>query len=1201
MMMLSSGYANDNCASAISITPTFTDCNFQAATSANASQSIPGCSGNADDDVWFSFVANSTSMTITVDPTSGYDAVIELFSGVCGSLTSIQCQDINGQNGDEVLTNTSMIVGNTYYVRVYHYGAGSGTGTFNICVTGLAPPNNNTPCNAYALPTVTPNCNFQTYTNLGSAGSSVATPTGCGGSAPYQGGYQGGDVWFSVVVPASGTLDIHTLSIDFTDGAMALYSGPCSSPTLVQCDDDSGPGTMPYIYATGLTPGTTMYIRVWEYNNNNNGQFGICVSTPDNDNCANAQQICDLNGYGGVTSSAYTIDQPCNMCGIGNPSSPNPGCVFGTGYTGTSPVQIDNNSWLSFTADSTAAELFVQVNVCANGNGMQMQIFEGVGCCNFIPVSNFLETTTSQSIIATGLTPGNTYYIVVDGFAGDVCSYTISATSGVDVVRVVPNDAAICLGDTVTLNAQVNGGGSYTYSWTSQPNDPSLTTPSAPSITVTPTTSTLYSVSITGKCGTPSVATAYVTVNPNPTVIASALDTVLCMGESTTLLGAASGGLFDYNYYWSGAPLLDIIPPFPLPAAIFTPSAPGNYNIVVQAIDTIGCNGKDSVNIVVNPTPTATISANPTTICLNDTVVLDATDPSVTSYQWNTGATTPVINETPTSNTTYTVIVSNTFNCTDTASQAITVNPLPNVQLTGDSMLCLGETANLSATGANTYQWNTGATSTAISTTPSADSLITVTGTDANGCSNSDSLLVQVTAQPTATITGDSVICIGDTVNLTASGGNTYTWISPANINGNTSTSITDIPTTNPAVYAVIAAIGNCSDTAYRNVTVNALPVVGITGNSPVCLGDTAQITASGGVAYVWNTGATTATITDVPATTTTYSVTVTNANNCSDTGSYTLIVNPLPNIQISGNDSLCDGSSGTLTASGGVSYLWSTNESNPQIIISPTATTTYYVVGYDNNGCGNIDSMTVVLLPKPTAQITGDTLVCYNSQYTLVASGGTTYLWSDGTTNDTLSGIAIDTSSYYVIVGLGMCADTAYTSLYAKPLPAIDAYQDTTIFLGQSVGITAVSDYPVIWLNSDSLSCDNCLNPVANPAHTTTYCVQTQLNGCVDTACVTVYVDETCGEVFVPTAFSPNDDGNNDCLKAYGNCIKDIVFRVYSRWGEVIFESTNKYECWDGTFKGKALNTGVYVFTVNAKLYNGEEVFMKGNVSLFR
>ncbi len=328
---------SDDCSSAVQITPSFTTCNFQAGSSLGATQSLPSCSGggNADDDVWYYFIANSTSMTINVDPTVGYDAVIELFDA-CGG-TSLMCADINGNNGDELLNINTLTIGNTYYFRVYHYGAGSGTSTFNVCVSGLAPPTNSDACSAFSLPVVTPSCNFQTYTNLGSAGSTVPTPTSCGGSSPFQGGYAGGDVWFSVVVPASGQLDIFTLGIDFSDGAMALYSGPCSAPVLVECDDDGDPGDgilMPHIYRTGLTPGTTMYIRVWEYGNNNNGQFGICVSTPDNDDCINALEICDLNGYGGITSSAYTIDRPDNMAGTGEiPAGP-----FGTGYTGLSPV-----------------------------------------------------------------------------------------------------------------------------------------------------------------------------------------------------------------------------------------------------------------------------------------------------------------------------------------------------------------------------------------------------------------------------------------------------------------------------------------------------------------------------------------------------------------------------------------------------------------------------------------------------------------------------------------------------------------------------------------------------------------------------------------------------------------------------------------------------------------------------------------------
>ena len=158
---------SDDCVNAVSIAPTLTNCVYQAGSSANATQSFPACSagGNADDDVWYTFVANSTNMTVTVDPTVGYDAVIELYSGTCGTLVSLQCEDVNGLNGDEVLNNTSLVNGNTYFVRVYHYGAGSGTSTFNICITGLAPPTNNTPCNAYPLPTVDPSCNFDTYTN----------------------------------------------------------------------------------------------------------------------------------------------------------------------------------------------------------------------------------------------------------------------------------------------------------------------------------------------------------------------------------------------------------------------------------------------------------------------------------------------------------------------------------------------------------------------------------------------------------------------------------------------------------------------------------------------------------------------------------------------------------------------------------------------------------------------------------------------------------------------------------------------------------------------------------------------------------------------------------------------------------------------------------------------------------------------------
>ena len=100
---------------------------------------------------------------------------------------------------------------------------------------------------------------------------------------------------------------------------------------------------------------------------------------------------------------------------------------------------------------------------------------------------------------------------------------------------------------------------------------------------------------------------------------------------------------------------------------------------------------------------------------------------------------------------------------------------------------------------------------------------------------------------------------------------------------------------------------------------------------------------------------------------------------------------------------------------------------------------------------------------------------------------------------------------------------------------------------------------------------------------------------------CVTVYVDVLCGEVFVPNAFSPNGDGSNDCLKVYSNCLETVLFRVYSRWGELIYESEDVDGCWDGTNNGSDLNTGVYTYTVQATLINGEEIDKKGNTTLFK
>lgn len=1205
----------DACVDAVSITPTFTQCNYQAGSSGNATQSMTTCSGggNADDDVWYSFVANSSEMDITVSPTVGYDAVIQLFSGTCGSLTSIQCQDVNGLNGLEVLQATGLTPGNTYYFRVYHYGIGSGTSTFQVCVTGLAPPNNNEPCSAYALPDVTPSCNYLTYTNAGSIGSTVGTPSGCGGSSPFQGGYAGGDVWFSVVVPPSGELDIHTESIDFSDGAMALYSGPCGSPTLVACDDDGDPGDgilMPHIYQTGLTPGTTMYIRVWEYGNNNNGEFGICVTTPDNDDCANAQQICDLNGYGGVTSSAYTIDQPDNMCGIGDPNSPNPGCVFGSGYTGTSPVQIDNNSWLQFTASATTAELFVEISSCQNGNGMQMQIFEGTNCTNFVPVSNFLETTTSQTVVATGLTIGNTYYIVVDGFAGDICSYTISATSGVQVVEAVAIEEFICDGSSTDISAIVTGTGSYTYSWSSNPVGFSSTNATE---TVSPTVSTEYTVEVQGFCGTTTTASVYVTVNDNPTVNAGA-DVTTCDNVSVNINASASGGDGSYTYNWdipaSGA------------SQTVSPTSTTTYNVTVT--DGNGCTDVDNVTVNVNPSPTANAGTDQT-ICDGQTATLSGSGGG--NYSWSSGGSSATENVSPSTNTTYTLTVTNGFGCQDQDDVNVVVNPLPNAFAGNDITVCNGGNATITATGGTSYMWDGGLGAGATQSLTNITSAVTytVTVTDANGCVDTDDIFIDVGAALQPDAGSDASICAGESYTLSASGGINYSW--NQGLGAGASHVITPSATTEYIVS--VDDGGGCSGEDTVLITVNALPTADAGVDQTICEGETANLSASGGTNYNWDNSLGNGQNQSVsPASTTTYIVTVTDANGCTDTDDIVVTVNPLPSILASADQTICWGETADITANGTgiVNYNWTSNfganYSGQNVSVTPNQTTVYTVTGDDANGCQAQDSLIVTVNQLPqidTSSMQVQNADCINgggtiTGITIIGNPDYTYLWNDGLNNigNTLSiGNLVAGSYVLTVTDVNGCANTQsvtvnfndisnvaahvdYASTYPSTPVVVDVYANDTGDVNTITMIDPPMNGTATYLGGGQFEYIPNSGYTGEDSLTYEICDLTCTSVCERT---TVYF--TVGDqlpVAIPNGFTPNGDGYNDTF-VIENLLQypDNTIVIFNRWGDKVYEAAPYLNDWDGSSAGAKMKItgekvvdGTYYFVLD--LGNGEE-----------
>jgi hypothetical protein len=251
---------NDDCSSSISLTPVSSCTNTTGSLdSAIATTGLPaGCeSVGTHYDVWYKLVAASTIYTVTISSlVSISNPEIQLYSGSCGTLTSIQC-------GITSLTSTGLTVGNTYYVRVSNIGSSPTGSSFNICVT--YPPSNDDCANAINLYSST-TCTNTSFT-LASATASAGIPLGCAAAGTYY------DTWFTFApANASETITLSSMT-GISSPAIQLYSGSCGALVSVACGTSS-------LTATGLSVGTTYYVRVSNYNSaaTSTGNFNICIT-----------------------------------------------------------------------------------------------------------------------------------------------------------------------------------------------------------------------------------------------------------------------------------------------------------------------------------------------------------------------------------------------------------------------------------------------------------------------------------------------------------------------------------------------------------------------------------------------------------------------------------------------------------------------------------------------------------------------------------------------------------------------------------------------------------------------------------------------------------------------------------------------------------------------------------------------------------
>jgi gliding motility-associated-like protein len=464
--------------------------------------------------------------------------------------------------------------------------------------------------------------------------------------------------------------------------------------------------------------------------------------------------------------------------------------------------------------------------------------------------------------------------------------------------------------------------------------------------------------------------------------------------------------------------------------------------------------------------------------------------------------------------------------------------------------------------------------------------------------------VVTLAPPPAVTVTPNDSVCPGNSIVLNAGGALSYAWSPAASLSSSTGSSVTATPTVTTTYSVIGTDSSGCVDTNTVTITMVAAPTASVAGNSTICSGSSATLTASGGTSYSWSTAATTAVITVSPTTTTTYTVTASNGV-CTDTASFTVVVMSNPSASISGNNIICTGGTANLTATGGGTYSWNTGATSGTVSVSPSSTTTYTVV-VSLGTCTDTAFYTVNVLPPPTAQVSGADSVCAGSTVVLNASGGISYSWSTGQTTTSIAVIPFSTTTYFVIASNGTCTDTAFFTVNTLAGPAANAGPDATFNIGGSATLTGTGGGTYSWSPSTGLSCTTCPSPVASPTVTTTYILAvTNASGCVDFDTVTVYVTMNCdaaeGDVFIPDAFSPNGDGFNEVLYVRGGGMKTIVFAVYDRWGINVFESTSQAVGWDGTMNGKLLNPGVYVYVLKAECLSGESFTFKGNITLLR
>jgi len=505
-----------------------------------------------------------------------------------------------------------------------------------------------------------------------------------------------------------------------------------------------------------------------------------------------------------------------------------------------------------------------------------------------------------------------------------------------------------------------------------------------------------------------------------------------------------------------------------------------------------------------------------------------------------------------------------------------------NINLGSDQILCDGDSLILDVPISNaTFLWQDGSTDSTFTVSQAGSYFVTATY---NNCIVSDTVNVSFNPSPMVNLGNDTTLCNFNNFLLDAATPSaTYLWQ-----NNSTSPIFT---VTQPGTYWVtVTASNNCASSDTININSSIL-FSNIGNDTTLCTGQNLLLDASiANATYSWHDNSTNPTFLVSQAGT--YWVT-TNQNNCSITDSIVVNYNSIPTINLGNDTSLCNVPSYILNATANnATYVWQDNSSNPTL--NATQTGEYWVVVSSNN-CVNTDTIYLTFTSISPINLGNDTSFCTLNNFILDATTtNASYIWQDNSVNATYN--VTQAGTYWAIATINGCSssDTIVINSYSLPDQALG--NDTTLCEGDQLLLNAtISNATYLWQDNSTLA-------TFTVTESGTYWVSTNLYNCLSSDTILIEYSDCNITLEMPNIFTPNNDGtNNHFMPIKINGIKNAELKIYSRWGILIFETSDLNVGWDGSNNGKPSNTGTYFYTIDYTTVNDESKELSGFVTLMK